>query len=130
MSDQPEAYTVFHDGPRASYLTVTEQFNLNDACRIVHEAYIDDTYGIYHVGSSLLRPTYRDVDLRCIMPDEDFAKMFGKNVARLKLLNTTISEWLARRTGLPIDFQFQGSAEAKQYKGQRNATGHRLQCGE
>jgi hypothetical protein len=40
-------------------------------------------------------------------------------------LNTAISEWIAERTGLPIDFQFQKASEANEkFKGRRNGVGH------
>jgi len=44
------------------------------------------------------------------------------------LMCTSISEWLSRRTGLPIDFQMQKMTEAnKEYKGERKAIGLFLQ---
>lgn len=111
---------------RAYYLTVAEHFNLNDACCVVYDALKEIGYGIYLVGSCLTRADYRDVDLRCIMRDEEFARMFGASEARLKFLNVAVSEWLTKRTGLPVDFQFQGQTEANTNKGPRNAMGHRI----
>lgn len=103
---------------RASYLTVGEQFNLKMACRAIETL----GYGIFHVGSSLDRQDYRDVDLRCILSDTQFDAMFEGNKRRLSLFNTALSEWLAARTGLPIDFQFQRQTEANQkFDGHRNA---------
>lgn len=109
---------------RASYLTVSQQFNLNTACRVLRGF----AYGTYHVGSSLSTPDYHDVDLRCIMPDEEFDIMFPKDggdaSSRLAFLNTAISEWIAARTGLPIDFQFQRATQANtEFTGPRNAVG-------
>jgi len=110
---------------RATYLSPTEMFNLDHACRSISQAY---GYCLYHVGSSLRVADYRDVDIRCILSDEDFLKMFPQpkpvsDQTRLHLLNTALSEWLRARTGLPIDFQFQPATEANRYNGARNAIG-------
>lgn len=109
---------------RASYLTVSQQFNLNVACRVLRGF----GFGTYHVGSSLNKPDYHDIDLRCIMPDDEYDKMFSPdgiiNPSRVLFLNTAISEWIQARTGLPIDFQFQRQTEANaEFKGPRNAVG-------
>lgn len=104
---------------RASYLTVGQTFNLKVACRAIEAM----GYGVFHVGSSLDRPDYRDVDLRCILSDEQFDAMFEGNMRRLSLFNTALSEWLGTRSGLPIDFQFQRMTDANlEFKGRyRNA---------
>lgn len=94
----------------ASYLTVSQQYNLNIACRPV----VMLGYGTFHVGSSLTRADYHDVDLRCMLPDEEFDRMFGGDGgdAFAKFLNVAISDWIAARSGLPIDFQFQRATDA------------------
>jgi len=107
---------------RASYLTVPQQYALNVVCRPLARL----GYGTFHVGSSLTRPDYRDVDLRCMLPDEEYDRMFDSDKGEpfLLLLNAAISEWLASRTGLPIDFQFQRASQANEaFTGQRNAVG-------
>ena len=109
---------------RASYLTVCQQFNLNVACR----ALSDFGFGTYQVGSSLSRPDFRDVDLRCILSDDEYDQMVFETGApgqrRLKFLNVAVSEWIAARTGLPIDFQFQRQTEANaEFTGSRNSVG-------
>lgn len=112
---------------RASYLTVSQQFDLNVACRALRIPFGCCTY---HVGSSLTKPDYHDVDVRCILDDAEYDKMFGnveggQGQARLLFLNTTISEWIGGKTGLPIDFQFQKMTEANdKFKGTRNFVGH------
>lgn len=109
---------------RASYLTVSQTYALQIACRPVAMLGL----GTFHVGSSLERSDYADVDLRCILDDEEYTRMFqggeyGK--AKLLFLNAAISEWLAARSGLPIDFQFQQQTDANQkFKGRRNGVGH------
>jgi hypothetical protein len=108
---------------RGSYLSVSQQYALNAACKQV--AYLF-TYGVYQVGSSLTRRDWRDVDLRCIIDDEEFYRMFGhpKGPALLKFLNVCVSDWLSARTGLPIDFQFQQQSAANaEFDGPRNAVG-------
>ncbi len=107
---------------RASFLTVAQTYNLNIACQPLAAL----GYGTFHVGSSLERPDYHDVDLRCMLPDDEYGRMFGGPDSETKLLflNTVISEWLRARTGLPIDFQFQHADKANEkYKGRRNAVG-------
>lgn len=80
---------------------------------MVEAAFGDEVgYGIFHVGSSLTRADWRDVDVRTMLQDEEFDRLFGGNRLRLKFLNVTISEWLTARTGLPVDFQFQRASDA------------------
>lgn len=77
----------------------------------------------YHVGSSLKATlngsgTFRDVDVRVILPDEDFDAMFGE-LTSPRCLNL---KWNAaclaftalgtEMTGLPIDFQIDRQTEA------------------
>lgn len=115
---------------RASYLTVAQQYNLDIAVTpLWHILGSFDNFGIYHVGSSLTRSNWRDVDLRCMMNDEKFDAIFGKIFSPIHLFfNTVISEWLSARTGLPVDFQFQRTTEANaEHTGKRNAIGIRLQ---
>lgn len=105
---------------RASFLTVSQQYDLNAVCSSMPCF----GFGTFHVGSSLTKPDYHDVDLRCILEDEEFDRMFtnpDKGEHRLQFLNTAISEWIAARTGLPIDFQFQRMTDANEkFKGTRN----------
>lgn len=109
---------------RVNFLTVSQNYDLNVACRGLDDLF--ESYGIFHVGSSLTRPDYRDVDLRCIMPNKEFDQMFHgeQRDAKLKFLNVAISEWIQARTGLPIDFQFQRMTDANdEFKGVRNSVG-------
>lgn len=97
---------------RVSYLTVSQDFALKHACRMAEAAFRDLGFGVYHVGSSIERPDWRDVDVRCLLEDEHFAALFEANPTRLAFLNVAISDWLAARTGLPVDFQFQAQTTA------------------
>ena len=111
------------DRKRASYLTVSQQYNLNVVCRPVSAMF---GYGVYQVGSSLERLDYRDVDLRCILANDEYDQMFAGDDQgkRARFLSVAISEWIASRTGLPIDFQFQREAEANaEFDGPRNCIG-------
>lgn len=106
---------------RVSFLTVNQTYNLNQACRPVASL----GYGTFHVGSSLERADYHDVDLRCMLADEEYDRIFPSGSDSFRLfLNAAISEWLAARSGLPIDFQFQRATEAnKEFSGRRNGVG-------
>lgn len=106
---------------RVTWLSVPEMYRLNTAARTVREAV--DGIGLVLVGSSLERRDYRDVDLRYILTDADFAARFP-NPAWLRLTNAALSDWLAKATGLDIDFQFQSMTEANAYEGRRHPVGH------
>lgn len=116
--------------PRANHLSVVEHFSLDDACRVANAAFRDRGFGVYQVGSSLQRANYRDVDLRCILEDGAFKAIFGeaaKFPLALQFLNAAISEWIAKRTGMNIDFQFQSQTEANtNHQGPRSAIGRSL----
>ena len=109
------------DTTRVTWLSVPEMYRLNTAARTVREAV--DGIGLVLVGSSLERRDYRDVDLRYILDDEDFAARFP-NPAWLRLTNASLSDWLSKATGLDIDFQFQSMTEANEYPGRRHPVGH------
>lgn len=70
----------------------------------------------YHVGSSLHRKDWRDVDVRLILPDAEFDAMFGPaantSSAKLAAITLAFAALGERLTGLPIDFQIQRQSEA------------------
>lgn len=110
-----------------NYLTVAENASLKLAAEAIDRAF-PSAYGVYHVGSSITRKDYRDVDVRLILPDAEFERLFGSgdhHPARLDfwfLVCWAISEWMQKRTGLPIDFQIQAvSSKENKDKGPRNA---------
>jgi hypothetical protein len=110
---------------RVNYLTVAQNFALEAACAVLNDAGFD----AYLVGSCMERATYRDVDIRCILSDDEFDQRFKGQRVRLRLLNAALSEWISARTGLPIDFQFQPMTEAQKYKGRpRNPMGILIEC--
>jgi hypothetical protein len=105
------------------------------ACHDICEAF--GGFGCYLVGSALDRPDWRDIDVRFIMPDEEFRAMFpgtykegihiwGKD-PRWLLMTVSISEYLSKRTGLPVDFQFQPQTHANErHDGKRQSLGCRI----
>jgi len=107
---------------RANYVPSPHFFNLNQACRLINDAF-EGGFGCYLVGSSLDRRDYRDVDVRYIMKDDAYDRLFrdgrGENGGGYlnplwSLLCSTISMWLSQQSGLPIDFQIQRQTQANQ----------------
>lgn len=82
--------------------------------------WVRDAFGhhAYHVGSSLHGKTWRDVDVRLILPDDEFDALFpgyrfgNQTDAKWGLLCAALSTLGAQQTGLPIDFQIQSMTEA------------------
>jgi hypothetical protein len=94
----------------------------------------------YHVGSSL-RATltgegeWRDVDVRLILPDDEFDALFPNHNhrqpslcdLRWALLCDALSGQAHQATGLPVDFQIQRLTEANaEFNGPRSALGIRI----
>lgn len=84
----------------------------------------------YLVGSAARGKTWRDVDVRLILPDEEFDTLFPRHGkpdsmdGRWSLMCAAISELGRVRTGLPIDFQIQRTSDANaRYDGVRHALG-------
>jgi hypothetical protein len=116
------------------YIGAPACFALELACQHIRAAF--PGFGCYVVGSALQRPDWRDVDLRFIMRDEEFASLFPDADLRTGnwefdprwlLMTVAISRWLSDQTGLPIDFQFQPQTHANaRHSGPRNAVGIRI----
>lgn len=104
-------------GERFNFLTLVQQASLRMACEPIDKAF-PDAFGVYHVGSSLTSKDYRDVDVRLILKDEEFERLFGadsKSTGHVDFWCLTclaLSEWITARTGLPIDFQIQSFTRA------------------
>lgn len=81
----------------------------------------------YHVGSSLKSKQWRDVDVRLILPDDEFTERFGDNQSAgtnpiLSAITLAFSALGSQMTGLPIDFQIQTTTHANEaYPGMRSA---------
>ena len=111
---------------RANYVPAPHFYALNQACAIVNRAF--DGFGCYLVGSSLERRDFRDVDVRFIMSDEAYDRLFRDAGGWLNplwsLLCVTLSQWLSQQSGLPVDFQFQRQTQANaKHPGMRSPLG-------
>jgi hypothetical protein len=76
----------------------------------------------YHVGSSLTTKDWRDVDVRLILPDDEFAERFGGVHASFvrpdfAAITLAFSALGREMTGLPIDFQIQSRTWANEHYG-------------
>lgn len=96
---------------------------------------IDEAFGHlpFLVGSAARGKVWRDVDVRLMLPDDEFDTLFPGHSkpdsadGRWALMCAAISELGRVRTGLPIDFQIQRMTDANaQYDGVRHALGVRL----
>lgn len=116
---------------KVSYVGAPACFLLELACKPINQAF--GGFGCYLVGSALERPDWRDIDVRFIMSDEEFAAEFPAVNAKGHdwefdpkwiLLTTGISVHLSRCSGLPVDFQFQPQSHASdRHKGKRHPLG-------
>jgi hypothetical protein len=114
------------------YVGAPACFALEMACQHICDAY--DAFGCYVVGSSLERQDWRDVDVRLILDDADFAREFPgvegrswEHDSKWLLTVVSISAWLTKHTGLPVDFQIQPQTHANDiHKGKRNAIGLKI----
>jgi hypothetical protein len=98
------------------YVHAPRLFLLSQACLPLVYA-----FGVpYHVGSSLVRPDFRDVDVRLILGDQEYDALFPgaeRGVremahARWSVMSSSISLYLSQASGLPVDFQFQQMTDA------------------
>lgn len=77
----------------------------------------------YLVGSAARGKAWRDVDVRLMLPDDEFDALFpeyrspGRTHARWSMMCAAISELGRSRTGLPIDFQIQRTSDANEQYG-------------
>ncbi|WOI85974.1 hypothetical protein [Rhodococcus qingshengii] len=92
---------------RATYLLVTEINALNTWGRELKMSLHTNVeqYGVFLVGSALTKPDYRDVDIRQIISDEDWSRLFS--TVDIGYYNHVMSLWGQKITGLPIDYQIQ-----------------------
>ena len=112
---------------RLCYLGPVQRHRLETAVAPINEAFDSMSY---LVGSCLTRQDYRDVDVRLILDDADFARLFGSDLdqhhgratALWTSLAVTYSRDLSAQTGLDVDFQIQAvtPANAKE-PGERHA---------
>lgn len=109
--------------PRTDLLTTTELYHLDHACQLVSRAFGGEhpyLVGTAGVGGA---ESYRDVDVRLMLDDEEFAAACPTR-ERWELLCLAIGTYLRDRTGLPVDFQIQRVREANErFDGPRNPLG-------
>lgn len=101
---------------RATFLLVSEVKLLQtwgrEVCRMFN--------GVmpYHVGSSLKRADYRDVDVRLLLADDRYDML--ADLVNVDRLNLAVSLWGQKVTGLPIDFQVQPTTDANERYSSKN----------
>jgi|GEM_PF-3366604 len=99
---------------RTDLLTTTELYHLDQACRVVSRAFGGEhpyLVGSAGVGNDGTPP--RDIDVRLILDDDEFAEACPTR-ERWELLCVAIGAYLGERTGgLKIDFQVQRATEAR-----------------
>lgn len=102
----------------AHHLTTSQYFKLDVACIPLWAAF-GDKGGVYLVGSVLRKTDWRDVDIRVMLDDAEYVRLFpvtdkwGEN-AQWKIVCIAISSYLSSVTGLPIDFQIQRQTQANE----------------
>lgn len=115
---EKDAASIKHTG----YFTRPEFWALDEACKPIRDAFPD--YGTYLVGSVMERPTYRDVDVRLILSDDNYDRLSD---GEWSLIGFIFSRHLSQVTSLPVDFQVQRQTEANAAYGdkRRNPLGVR-----
>lgn len=95
--------------------------------REVHDAFGEFPY---LVGSAARGKEWRDVDVRLMLPDDEFESLFplhrkpDRQDGKWGLICAALSELARMRTGLPVDFQIQKTSWANErYSGVRHALG-------
>ena len=110
-------------GSRTDQLTTTEMYELDIACAVIRRAFGEPPYLVGSAAAGNPTGIYRDVDVRLILDDTQFAKVCP-DLPRWELLCLAISAWLRNRTGLAVDFQIQRQTEANEkHPGPRNPLG-------
>lgn len=94
---------------RSDQIATHEMYDLDTACVLIRKAFEPP----YLVGSAGIdgRADYRDVDVRLMLSDEEFAALIGDNRYRWELFSLAIGDYLRLRTRLPIDFQIQRASD-------------------
>lgn len=99
---------------------------------------VEDAFGEtpFLVGSATQSKTWRDVDVRVMLDDEQWNRILpgvptengaGFVFPRWSALCMAVSAWGQQFTGLPIDFQFQPVEHANaRYRGIRDPLGIRI----
>ena len=96
---------------RTGLPATTELYHLDQACQVVSKAFGGQCPYLVGTAGAGAAESYRDVDVRLMLGDEEFAEACPTR-ERWELLCLSVSAYLASRTGLPVDFQVQRKAEA------------------
>lgn len=102
-------------GNKTSSLTTAELYYLDEACSLIRRAFKELPCLVGTAGSG---GPYRDVDVRLMLDEEEYAKVCPTQ-ERWELMSLAISAYLTQRTGLKIDFQIQRTKEANTMYGDK-----------
>lgn len=107
---------------KSCYLTTAQLADLELAAVPIKDAF---GHPPYLVGSANDRKSYRDVDVRTILADEEFDALFGTRPKLWAFVCLLISHYLTVETSMPIDYQVQRRSEANEKfsGGMRNPLG-------
>ena len=107
-----------------SGLSPRQMWRLDEACQPIRQTFHAPPY---LVGTALAGRDYRDVDVRLILEDGPYDALADQlGPGGMAFLGIAFGEYLAARTGLPVDFQIQRQSEANElHKGPRNPLGVR-----
>lgn len=100
-----------------SYLTTVQWFNLFHCLYMPRRNIFYN--GFYLVGSALIHKDFRDIDIRTVLPEEDFLQTEFTR----KSISMWFSEWITNRLQFPVDFQIQTMGEFDSHKGPRMVIG-------
>lgn len=103
---------------RKSGLSTRDIYALDRAVATV----VPSEWGTYLVGTAQTGGDYRDVDVRTILADDVFDRVFADGDV-WQCWCFLVCEWLSRATGLPVDYQVQRMTEAARHDGPRNPLG-------
>lgn len=110
---------------RSTFLVQSDFDRLEDWCRMVGVIFAPG-FGPYLVGSAMERSDFRDVDIRVMLRDRMFDRLFRGRLEVVRFVNRAFSVWGQQETGLPIDFQIQRFTEANaEFTKPRNPMGLR-----
>ena len=111
-----------------SALSPRQTFLLDEACKPIRQAFRTPPYLVGTASQPRGDRAPRDVDVRLIVDDELYDQLAAitNTAGLLPFLGLATGEYLAARTGLPIDFQIQRQTEANaNHSGPRNPLGVR-----
>lgn len=104
-----------------SGLTTSELHRLDRACADLYRTFGSRTF---LVGTAYDKASFRDVDVRTILADDEFDAIFGTRPKLWGLFCSAVAVQLSAATGLRIDYQVQRQTEANEkHTGPRNPLG-------